>query len=252
MLLIFYAFQILNDKSKTVLVCSLFQVGAWWHSSSFPAEANTTDVQLQDMWQQPASLIWGRTFHIELRDRQSSQRNCGLQTVNTLIRLRCVTSGSVWSDKEAIKHLTEEKSPTLTACIQHQVNLSITASKRAYYHHHVVVILTIQPIITDQIFLKTFLLDFCELWKSHVLSSHCSLTKTRTWQFKASCRTTQSYFCMTHWLHEYPGLLLTSKKDPWAPNRLLAVCQTVAFGCGGVVSELGLWTPVEDDLSWQA
>lgn len=35
-------------------------------------------------------------------------------------------------------------------------------------------------------FPKDFLLDFCALRKSHLFSSHSSLIKTTTWQFKAS------------------------------------------------------------------
>lgn len=47
-------------------------------------------------------------------------------------------------------------------------------------------------------------------------------------------------------------IAFTSKKDYWAFIHLLTVNPAVVFGCGAMVLELGLWMPVEDDLSWQA
>lgn len=53
-------------------------------------------------------------------------------------------------------------------------------------------------------------------------------------------------------LHEYQGLLLISKKDPWALAHLPIVGPAEAFDCWGRVSELRLWITAEDDMSWQA
>lgn len=53
-------------------------------------------------------------------------------------------------------------------------------------------------------------------------------------------------------LHEHRGLLLISKKDPWALAHLLIVGPAEAFDCWGRVSELRLWITAEDDMSWQA
>lgn len=39
-----------------------------------------------------------------------------------------------------------------------------------------------------------------------------------------------NYFCMTHYLHEFSGLLLTSKKNPWVLKHPRSACPAAESG----------------------